>query len=165
VRLIGEFLKPPQIPLYHYTTASGLLDITSSCQIWATHVRHLNDSSEYYHALDLVNDSLEGQLRQISWEFPDYPPDVILEGVRELDVFVACFSEEENLLSQWRAYCPEGGYSIGFMPHQFQQMKLVQTSSFVKCVYEESDQLDLVNAIAKAIIVSAGVKIDHIAAR
>src|SRR5207247_68058 len=28
--------------------------------------------------------------------------------------YIASFSTKGNLLSQWRAYCPRGGYSIGF---------------------------------------------------
>jgi hypothetical protein len=39
----------PKALLYHYTDQRGLLGILRSQSIWATHIRYLNDSSEYNH--------------------------------------------------------------------------------------------------------------------
>jgi hypothetical protein len=41
----GEPTKPEGL-LYHYTDQKGLLGILESKQLWATHYRYLNDTSE-----------------------------------------------------------------------------------------------------------------------
>src|SRR5262249_54528826 len=46
----------PAHPLFHYTDANGLLEITKSCTLWATHSQYLNDSSEFIYASKLMKD-------------------------------------------------------------------------------------------------------------
>ena len=51
--------------------------------------------------------------------------------------YVASFSEQRDLLSQWRAYCPlGGGYSIGIPSTQLASMAAEQVFTLVPCVYE-----------------------------
>lgn len=101
--------------LYHYTSAHGLIEIFKSWEIWATSIRHLNDASEYVHTLKLAD-----QVRpdHDDWLLGSYLVDRLsytVPGQGLLQVFVASFSGNGNLLSQWRTYCPPGnGYSIGF---------------------------------------------------
>lgn len=40
--------------LYHYTTISGALGIIKSKQLWATHCRFLNDTTERVHAVEAI---------------------------------------------------------------------------------------------------------------
>lgn len=44
--------------LYHYTTAEGLKSILEGREFWATHVAHLNDSSELEYGLNLLRSRL-----------------------------------------------------------------------------------------------------------
>jgi hypothetical protein len=41
--------------------------------------------------------------------------DAATKLLRAATIFVACFCEDDNLLSQWRAYGQAGGYSIAFV--------------------------------------------------
>lgn len=102
--------------LYHYTTAEGFLGIVGTGSIWATDIRFLNDSAEFTFARDaLVRELLRGTRRLRNGRVR-----AIVQ--RELDSFasstvpayVVSFSERGNSLSQWRAYAPRDGVSIGF---------------------------------------------------
>ncbi|MGA2673692.1 MAG: hypothetical protein ABSE99_10740 [Terracidiphilus sp.] len=65
-------VKPKDL-LYHYTDQRGLLGILGSQNIWATHIRYLNDSSEYKLGLDIVK-------REVSQIKVDPSPDLTFEG-------------------------------------------------------------------------------------
>ena len=104
--------------LYHYTTAQGLLGILESGCIWATNSRFLNDPTEIEYAIRLFRAVAED-------EFAKYDPSRVRtfrEWVtfwlnyyeKEAKVYVACFCEKGDLLSQWRGYgASGGGYAIG----------------------------------------------------
>jgi hypothetical protein len=113
--------------LFHYTTAAGLLGILRSSTLWATDLRFLNDAQEAVYARELFvqairsaeNPTLEAghPLHDHSQEFG-----VAFEGYKELvakdlnspdfPVYVTCFCESGDLLSQWRAYGSDHGYAI-----------------------------------------------------
>ena len=112
-------MNPPKI-LYHYTNAHGLFGMTKFKKIWASSYRYMNDSKEFEYGFDLIEEiypkpdtfslrsyipeqSFAEHLKRKKW---DYESDCL---------FVASFSEDENSLSQWRAYAgPHSGYAIGF---------------------------------------------------
>jgi hypothetical protein len=98
--------------LYHYTTQEGLLGILESKQLWATHYRYLNDASEGQIVSKLLFDELANRIGD---EGVISQGETILSEITSQDVYVTSFSEDGNLLSQWRAYSGNfGGYSIGF---------------------------------------------------
>jgi hypothetical protein len=95
---------------------------TSLCEVW-------RDKSHGKHADRL--DLLLEEVRKIS------------EKRHSLTVFVACFSEDGDLLSQWRAYCPTGGVSIGFDKSQLMESLREQPFELGKCVYDPNSQIQL----------------------
>jgi hypothetical protein len=127
-------VQPGRELLYHYTDQKGLLGILKDKCIWATHLRYLNDTSEGGIVFRVVLDELNSRINSDSMmEFFGMQPvkrtgkiecedeQIHSQGVAmsswvtSQDVFVTSFSEEGNLLSQWRAYSGvSGGYSIGF---------------------------------------------------
>jgi hypothetical protein len=131
--------------LYHYTKPEGLFGIFDSKTIWAKQYCYLNDSSELLIAKKLV------KIRRKALDLKvDLGP---LEN--DLKVYVSIFSlcSEWNLLSQWRAYCPTGGYAIGFDVKKLRTLiskrgKTVSSGpNFLlsRCVYNEEEQKDLVD--------------------
>jgi hypothetical protein len=141
-----------RIALYHYTHTAGLLGIAEFPEMWATHVRHLNDTAEYFEALDRIKDALEERLKGVTFSSTAWTPHHALMAMREQDVFVICFSEDGNLLSQWRAYCPRDGYVIGFEPDDLGPLWLGGETTFSKCIYDRNDQEELLQAIAGSLI-------------
>jgi hypothetical protein len=57
------------------------------------------------------------------------------EGIHE-GPWVFCLSAEPDFLSQWRAYCPGGGFAIGFSSDRLKSM--APTSNLRRCEYEET---------------------------
>jgi len=103
--------KPPEL-LYHYTSPAGLFGIITNTSIWATNIHYLNDSAEFYYAFNLLNNKLDP--REFEENFILLVKEFAFQ-IKETNRFVFSLSESEDLLSQWRGYCPStGGYSLGF---------------------------------------------------
>jgi hypothetical protein len=105
----------PEKSLCHYTSATGLIGILESKQLYATDVRFLNDSQELLYAVDLAKQYLTNQPLQSKDDerkaFADFALKLLdtkdnLVVILGTPTFVASFSEENDLLSQWRGYCP-----------------------------------------------------------
>ncbi|OZD18345.1 DUF2971 domain-containing protein [Rhodococcus sp. 06-156-3C] len=110
--------------LYQYTDTVALAGIVESCAIRATDFRYLNDSLE----LSYVWDALVSRLNALSKEPDDghrYAYNTMLDAIRRLraenlrtydqSVFVACFTELKDAVSQWSRYGANGhGVALGF---------------------------------------------------
>jgi hypothetical protein len=113
---LRSFGRPPASELWHYTDAEGLMGIVASGQLWCTQVACLNDSLEQRYFGDLVHAAVKARranntdphlaiLLRVADEFLD-GQDFAAAGR-----FVACFSEIEDDLGQWRGY---GGGQCGY---------------------------------------------------
>lgn len=109
---------PPANPLWHYTTAEGLLGILTTHSIWATDMRYLNDTTELVHAERLIRDELDSALKIGAADVmlllermkASYDPPGGLERP-----FVSCFCDSGDLLHEWVSYGARGGgYAVGF---------------------------------------------------
>jgi hypothetical protein len=123
-----QMLQPPdQRLLHHYTDAVGLQGIIQSNCLRASAARYLNDSSEVDYGCSVVTSVIEEWLEKNELNRPSPSPAIrVLELLRKAfddpeyglarsaNIYVGCFCENENLLSQWRAYGSKGGYSIAF---------------------------------------------------
>jgi hypothetical protein len=143
---------PPSRPgngrriLYHYTNETGLLGIVSTGALHATVARFLNDASEIMHAFRLAAEYASVASRSVGVGAVRDGLDAFVEYVREVgnvepNVCMVSFSEDPNVLSQWRAY---GGYSVGF------DFALLSEPSngwrLLRCRYTDSEQRSLVSA-------------------
>lgn len=96
---------PPPI-LYHYTDQHGLLGILKSKEIWASHTQYLNDAREFRHAVGLVKKEVEGMLKDATGLRRDLlleMQEAVKTSIETINVCVCSFSEERDILSQWRA--------------------------------------------------------------
>ncbi len=117
---MSEKVKP--VHLYHYTTAGGLLGIIRKQELWATDIRYLNDSTEFYLGRDAFKRVVKDKLQPMDKDTLEKRTLLALDGLLDLPketlkqfpIYVCSFSLLRNDLSQWRAYCHDGGYSIGF---------------------------------------------------
>jgi hypothetical protein len=110
--------------LYHYTTVASFLNIVNGGELWASHIRYLNDTSEQRLAWEHVRTRIADRLQIAEGESRDRlllfqslassPPD--------LDFFILCFSKDGgDRLSQWRGYGENAGVSIGFDPDELKK--------------------------------------------
>lgn len=135
--------------LFHYTTVDALLKIVESAVIFASHIQYLNDSAEFTYAIDRIQQELRSMHAEGEFAGRSELPACIEEfesprRSRLPAVYVTSFSEERDLLSQWRAYAPRGGVSIGFNAAGLAERAANHEFWLAKCVYEEADQRELI---------------------
>jgi hypothetical protein len=149
--------------LYHYTSQQGLLGIVQNKVLWMSNIRYLSDAAEFGYAAGLVREVLNQSLRTERGPWNDYYAGILdtLDETLHSAPSVASFSEEGDLLSQWRAYTPNGlGFSVGFTYDCLKQLAKSQLCSIMRCSYEKSEH----DAIVRELIGNAGkwiVDSDH----
>jgi hypothetical protein len=150
-RRITATTKPVPSRLYHYTNAGGLLGIIEHNMLWATHINYLNDASELHYARGLVESALSRHERTAdsanAREFVRRARGMF-DVSKTMDVFVSCFCEEGDLLSQWRGYAQAGeGYSIGVDGARLGQIGGGSNFFFGNVVYDRQMQEDAIDDI------------------
>jgi hypothetical protein len=134
--------------LYHYTSPAGLLGIVESRSFWLTDCAYLNDSSELTHAdsvlVKVVDEKTQEGLTPVAEAYLGAIKRRLEEGVF-LTSLTGSFSENGDLLSQWRAYCPvNGGYSIGFRSNFIETTIGGFSYTLRSCIYESGTQEQLI---------------------
>lgn len=114
------------------------------------------------HAFHLLRDSIIHKrltATQQEGKFLNQLEQWILNGfIAELEhqIFVCSFTENGNLLSQWRAYCPPGrGISLGFHFTAISETAKNQSFKLEKCIYEPGEQRKLVCEFLEKLISNA----------
>jgi hypothetical protein len=159
--------EPPSSPeslsqrLYHYTDIHGLAGILESNSLWASAAHYLNDSSEIEYGCRLLLNELP------RWIEPNKESTrfaaVVLKALqnifvhpgsklsRSLNIFVTCFCENDNLLSQWRAYGQKGGYALGFRVSNNLGLKSAGPFDLrlLKVIYNQRKQVQRIRAVLR----------------
>ena len=136
--------------LWHYTTPEGLTGIIESSSLWATDVFYLNDSTEFMHGINIAREIIKQKISSLGGyekkRLEGFDTDLSFIGPdHKRPVYVCSLSKAKNELSQWRAYCREGGFSIGF-PHQG-LIETIQDQHFElkQCVYNAGEQQKIID--------------------
>lgn len=120
--------------LYHYTSFEKFLSMLQSRKLRASDARYLNDTSEVDYGFEKAKERIES-----------HSPGLMAE--ENSRAFLCCFSREGNLLSQWRAYCPAGGVSIGFSRDALMKIAEPQLFALKRCAYTDDEIESLLNAL------------------
>lgn len=96
--------------LWHYTDWAGLCGIAQSKRLWSSDVKFMNDVGETSYGKGLCDQALErldrtGEVARGLFER--------MASRSEIQVFCTSFCEDEDELSQWRAYGSNNGFSLG----------------------------------------------------
>jgi hypothetical protein len=142
----GQADVPPI--LYHYTDAQGLLGIVELKELWASNAAFLNDSTELVY-IKQVLDAVIAELREehdllLVNHFLDVVGRTFVRIVTEqFEIFLACFCEEGDQLSQWRGYpAVGGGYAVGFDGPELSQGRMLG-----KVIYDLNAQQELMRGL------------------
>ena len=117
--------------LFHYTDAAGLLGIARDAALWAGDAEFLNDAQELRYGRPALHRALlEAADLAATRDGPGGPQasraQIMRSAASQIDpdqftlqptshsVYVVCFCEEADVLSQWRGYAEGGGYALGF---------------------------------------------------
>lgn len=146
----------PNSTLYHYTSLSGLMGMVEKRNFWASDIRYLNDSEELNHIESWLYGEIIERLQQsntfqkVLLQFHEWLRERLNYGPM---VFVGCFTENGNLLSQWRGYCPHGqGVSIGFNPTKLVKRASLNSFAIGKCIYDKDTKSGLAKKVIDAVI-------------
>ena len=145
--------------LYHYTTAEGLKGIARDNKIRATNIFFMNDSEEFRGGLRLF----ETRLKELTGTHEIYQQ--CLRAIRSwilgegqdssvestVQMYACCFSEYKDVLSQWRAYCQQGGFALGFRRSKLEALVEKQDFALEKCLYGDDEKSTKVDGILQAI--------------
>ena len=133
--------SPPAV-LYHYTSAEGLLGMVQNNALWATQVQYMNDEREWHHAVDLGRQILKTRAHSALGLQSDMAAMLyeVMGGKTMSRTFAFSLTEKEDLLSQWRGYCPTGGYAIGLKTDLLVAQAARCGFTLRQCVYEDSEK-------------------------
>jgi len=153
--------------LFHYTTLDGLKGILENRSIWFSHINTLNDPLELQYGRRIIIDEIEEFLKSetdplLISLFLTMKNFISAFGIYMTHLYIACFCEDENLLSQWRSYSSNGGgYNVGIKidsntnysinPTSFSKKPLIFLR---KVIYIERDQKAIVKDYLTKIVVA-----------
>ena len=142
--------------LYHYTTLEGLLGILIQKALWATKIQYLNDASELTKPLEIA----ETMLLNINSLSVERKKEVSESGIKQINLWrdvnlcVASFCEEGDLLSQWRGYGSFGSaFSIGFKTEKIEDAISRNGFELLQCKY--FDETGYIEAVHHSIGIAA----------
>lgn len=152
-QLKQHLARRPNGRIYHYSSRVGLQGILSSKEMWATKIQFMNDADEFKHGLELAEEVLVKRGKGI----PSCSNTVAilkerLHSIQHTNIFLACFSEEGDLLSQWRGYCPAGGFSLGIRYDDLKRLTDPQDWFIGKCIYDHPTKIVLLAEIIDEVL-------------
>jgi hypothetical protein len=142
--------------VFHYTTGEGLKGIIQNRCLWATGAYYLNDTSEIESGCSLAANVVQQCVasahssfsRAVLQQARALLSDPAKKQIRIIALYVSCFCESDNLLSQWRAYGRSGGFALGFRADELRGLQAENTTvSLDKVLYSGNDQTERVRRI------------------
>ncbi len=131
----------PKRNMHHYTSLEGIVGIHETQGLWATKIQYFSDSSELNHAFALFR-------RQVEHLFVNNlgPKDLLSNlnswiqaphHTANAAVFVVCFTERYDSLSQWRSYTPVGrGVCLELQASHLLACTRAHGYDIAKCIYQ-----------------------------
>lgn len=136
--------------VYHYCSLESFLSIIRNSTIRLTNISKSNDRTEIQYCFDVFERTLRDSCMEFSSEFIDnaelkshfnnidYDSLVTRAVINDsLIYYVACFSADADLLSQWRGYANDGkGVAIGFYSNNFANARDLKNIKYNKITYD-----------------------------
>ena len=146
--LDGLSCRPSDGMVYHYTDFRGLVGICDKKELWVSETTFMNDRSEVDEFCNQCISNFEKTIygsdlnlhpRNFTrlWQIEYFSKAIRTAALN--GAFVASFSSKQKLLSQWRAYCPHGGVSIGFPLQELRALATQQHLASCWCEYEQTE--------------------------
>ena len=124
---------------YHYTSNQVFLDVVEKKKLWLSAYGFMNDISEGTYCNQIAEDVLSelANLEQDPARKQDlqFIGGMINHGVNQNGKYIFSLSKYASALSQWRAYTPNKGVSIGFPEKNLRDFCSKNNFSFSECTY------------------------------
>lgn len=160
------YAMQPNQELFHYTSIDALLSIVTHKTLWATEISYLNDTQELRLFADLLLEKInvydavgtDSEIKAAS-QLTGWIKDWFVGGAL---VFTTSFTENGNILSQWRGYCQHGrGVSLGFDPATIIAAAAQANFTIGRCIYEWPKHHELARAVVGRLVSLAIERGDH----
>jgi hypothetical protein len=145
---------------------AGALQILRGGSLWLSSTASLNDHAEGQWLLQLLQEREVDRSRQLGARPLEeqqalWPMLGLLFNAGAAQAYVACFSEDGDLLSQWRAYGTDGqGVAIGFDPNDG-RMPIIDSPPFSNAARERAVSLVKVDYVGPGDLASLFEHIDR----
>jgi Protein of unknown function (DUF2971) len=134
---------PPIV--YYYCSVDAFIKIVTNKSLRLTNLFFLNDSQEFVWLRNKAHCFVKTQAQKHPDEFGYQYLETLLEQEWQREIYCACFSEQPDLLSQWRAYGEDGkGFAIGFSTRHLQVLCKSFQGAFANVIYDDEQQNVLV---------------------
>ncbi len=131
-----HFCEPSNSKIYyHYTSMEKMWLIIDGEGLRATQAGFSNDNEEIQMGIKVVKEICKELFKGKDNEMMDFIDSI---SRNTLDSYIVCFCDKDDKLSQWRAYCNEGGVSLGFafddtQPNYYYSNRKGYRSTGTKC--------------------------------
>ena len=99
--------------IYHYCNVDAFKAIIQNKTLWLSSVYNLNDYKEIHWIKEKVLKKIKEYTNKNNYE--KFNSFIKLYENKQTTVYIASFSQGEDLLSQWKGYGQNGqGFSLGF---------------------------------------------------
>ena len=140
--------------VYHYCTLQGFLGIIQNASLWVSDISKSNDGLECIYGRNQIRDRIEQEIKSdaeamYAWKTGYGMNDDLFDSML---TYVACFSEKEDCLSQWRGYADDGkGMAIGFNKKILEQLFQFKRHNlkFAKAIYDKNKQERYIEKLVK----------------
>ena len=106
--------------VYHYCSIETFFSIITTKKLWLTYSNNTNDYLENRWIDTSINDYVFQNINDKNREL--FQKTLQNYQINKVPPFICCFSEDGDMLSQWRAYANNGlGVSIGFNVKYFME--------------------------------------------
>ena len=152
LKICGEY--DPEVPdiIYHYCTVDAMLSILQNNCLWMCDLERTNDKTELKYFYDQMRKMFDDFNQKYKSKYGSKLVQVYtvlekaIEGLYNRTAYitqiskdyVCCFSEEKDLLSQWRGYGSDGnGIAIGFNAQLLRKLDINGSRyKFIKVIYD-----------------------------
>jgi hypothetical protein len=150
------FSSNPPGNLYHYTDLNGLSGIIENKSLWLTKLSYLNDKTELKIAIDRFKTSVNKKLAEIDdTEKKEFLTSASnqLDSFERVNIGVASFCENQDLLSQWRSYGNNGsGVAIEFKADILKQKADSGLINLWRCLYTPAEHAVVINGLIEILL-------------
>lgn len=133
--------------VFHYTSLEKFISIIESQSLYFTNLNYLNDSKEFQHGVDIIKDVIKNYSTTESKSLILEAINKNIQYIYKSPRYIACFSKNGDLLSQWRAYDNHGkGIAVGFETDELDNFHAIDIS-MKNIEYNESIQKNVITEI------------------
>ena len=146
--IIPRIYKPKRSDIiYHYCNAEAFLSICTGRRIRLSDIFSMNDYLEMHWGYSIWEKAANKLIAELGYEFIDAIDKIIHSSGMFGLIVSSSFSQDGDVLSQWRAYTDDGtGYAIGFKASDM--IKLAVRP--LKVLYDEKQQIKELSTLLKA---------------